>query len=47
MKNKYLRIAFIILSAVWITFSITSCRTVQGVGQDVEHAGKNLEKAAR
>jgi predicted small secreted protein len=47
MKNNYYRITFIILSAACVAFSSTSCRTIQGAGQDVEHAGQHLEKAAR
>lgn len=47
MKTSFQRIALLLLaSAVW-TLVGTSCRTVRGFGQDVEHVGGHIESAAR
>ncbi|MDI1313520.1 entericidin A/B family lipoprotein [Prosthecobacter sp.] len=47
MKTSFQRIALLLLaSAVW-TLVGTSCRTVRGFGQDVEHVGGHIENASR
>jgi len=35
------------LSALLFTLAGTSCRTFRGIGQDVEHAGRHIERAAQ
>jgi predicted small secreted protein len=46
MKTPMKRIALLLLaSAVW-TLVGTSCRTFRGFGQDVEHVGGHIERAA-
>lgn len=32
--------------ALAVIFSLASCRTMRGVGQDVQHAGQHIEHAA-
>ncbi|WP_395748919.1 entericidin A/B family lipoprotein [Prosthecobacter sp.] len=39
-------VLLVLASAVW-SFAATSCRTVRGFGQDVEHVGGHIEHAAR
>lgn len=47
MKTSTTRLTFLVLaSAVW-TLIGTSCRTVRGFGQDVEHVGGHIERASR
>lgn len=47
MKTSTSRLTLLVLaSAVW-TLIGTSCRTVRGFGQDVEHVGSHIERASR
>jgi predicted small secreted protein len=46
MKTTHRNIIMIILAAALVALTGTSCRTVNGVGQDVEHAGDHIQKAA-
>lgn len=42
-KLKFLTlIAFAVAS-----FSLTACNTVEGAGEDIEHAGHHVQKAAQ
>jgi predicted small secreted protein len=41
------RLAFIVLASALLGMAGTSCRTFQGLGRDVEHAGSHIERAAR
>ncbi|MBN8420099.1 MAG: entericidin A/B family lipoprotein [Verrucomicrobia bacterium] len=47
MKTSITRIAFLLLASAALTLTATSCRTVRGFGQDVEHVGGHIEHAAR
>jgi predicted small secreted protein len=47
MKTSIHRLAFLLLAAALCTVAGTSCRTFRGFGQDVEHAGSHIERAAR
>ena len=47
MKSTYQRIALLLLATVITALAGTSCRTVRGLGQDVQHAGSHIEGAAR
>jgi predicted small secreted protein len=40
----YLRLALTVAAIIGVVF--TSCRTFRGLGQDVEHAGHKIERAA-
>jgi len=44
MKNafKWVGVAVVTVAAM----SATACNTIQGAGQDIESAGKTIEKAA-
>lgn len=48
-QNMNQKVSFkLIVAVIGLTsLFIPSCGTVQGVGKDVEHAGNNIEKAAR
>jgi len=47
MKTSITRLAFILLASAAWTLTATSCRTVRGFGQDVEHVGGHIENASR
>ncbi len=47
MKTKSTRLILILLASALFAFGITSCRTFRGFGQDVEHVGAHIERAAR
>lgn len=47
MKTSIQRLAFLLLAGALCTVAGTSCRTFRGFGQDVEHAGSHIERAAR
>jgi predicted small secreted protein len=40
----YLRLVLTVAAIIGVAF--TSCRTFRGLGQDVEHAGHKIERAA-
>jgi len=47
MKTSITRTILLVLaSAAWMLIG-TSCRTVRGFGQDVEHVGGHIERASR
>lgn len=46
MKKNTLYLRLILTAAVIIGVGFTSCRTFRGFGQDVEHAGHHIERAA-
>lgn len=39
-------ISLLSLLALVAIFTLSSCRTMRGVGQDVQHAGRHIEHAA-
>ena len=45
MKASPKQLILILIATLAALFG-TSCRTVQGLGQDVEHAGEHIEDAA-
>lgn len=45
MKTSITRLALLVLASAALT--LTSCRTVRGFGQDVEHVGGHIERASR
>jgi predicted small secreted protein len=45
MKASRKQLILILIATLAALFG-TSCRTVQGLGQDVEHAGEHIEDAA-
>jgi predicted small secreted protein len=47
MKTTYQRLAILFIASAILTLAGTSCRTVRGLGQDVQHAGNHIEGAAR
>lgn len=47
MKTSTPRLALLVLAAAAWTLIGTSCRTVRGFGQDVEHVGSHIERASR
>lgn len=46
MKTSHKRILQLILATALCVFGATSCRTVHGIGQDVQHVGSHIERAA-
>lgn len=47
MKTSQQRLAILLLASILTAIAGTSCRTVRGLGQDVEHAGHHIENAAQ
>jgi predicted small secreted protein len=47
MKTSHKRLAIFLLATVISAIVGTSCRTVRGLGQDVEHAGHHIEHASQ
>ena len=47
MKTSITRIALLVFASAALTLVGTSCRTVRGFGQDVEHVGGHIEHASR
>lgn len=47
MKTSHKRLAILLFATVLSAIAGTSCRTVRGLGQDVEHAGNHIENAAQ
>ncbi|WP_395740900.1 entericidin A/B family lipoprotein [Prosthecobacter sp.] len=47
MKTSSTRTVFFVLASVVWALAGTSCRTVRGFGQDVEHVGGHIERASR
>ncbi|MDI1312849.1 entericidin A/B family lipoprotein [Prosthecobacter sp.] len=47
MKTSIKRLALLLLASTVWTLVGTSCRTVRGFGQDVEHVGGHIERASR
>jgi predicted small secreted protein len=47
MKTSTTRLALLVLASAVLTLIGTSCRTVRGFGQDVEHVGGHIERASR
>lgn len=47
MKTSIKRFALLFLASATWTLIGTSCRTVRGFGQDVEHVGGHIERASR
>lgn len=47
MNTPLKRLALLVLAAAAWTLTGTSCRTVRGFGQDVEHVGGHIEHASR
>ena len=47
MKTSIKRLALLVLASAAWTLVGTSCRTVRGFGQDVEHVGGHIEHASR
>ena len=47
MKTTHQRLVILLLASAILTLAGTSCRTVRGLGQDVQHAGNHIEGAAR
>ena len=45
MKNKVLPLLALLFAVVGL--SISGCRTMEGAGQDIEHAGEEIQDAAR
>ena len=46
MKTKYLKLTAIVALLSAFAFS-SGCRTVEGAGKDIEHAGEGIQNAAR
>jgi len=46
MKKTTIHLRLILSAAAIIGVAFTSCRTFRGFGQDVEHAGHKIERAA-
>ena len=46
MKTSPQRIAFFLFAVILTAIAGTSCRTVRGLGQDVQHAGNHIESAS-
>ncbi len=46
MKYSPTRIAVVLLGIALCLVVGTSCRTVRGAGQDLEHVGRHIERAA-
>lgn len=47
MKTTPKQLLILALAAAFIALLGSGCRTAQGFGRDVEHAGEHIEKAAR
>ncbi|WP_397385394.1 entericidin A/B family lipoprotein [Prosthecobacter sp.] len=47
MKTSTTRLTLLVLASAVLTLIGTSCRTVRGFGQDVEHVGGHIERASR
>ncbi|MBN8417783.1 MAG: entericidin A/B family lipoprotein [Verrucomicrobia bacterium] len=47
MNTSIKRITLLVLASAAWTLVATSCRTVRGFGQDVEHVGGHIERASR
>jgi predicted small secreted protein len=47
MKTSTTHLALLVLASAVLTLIGTSCRTVRGFGQDVEHVGSHIERASR
>jgi predicted small secreted protein len=47
MKTPKIRLALLLLVSAVTSLIITGCNTVQGVGEDVQHAGYHIKRAAR
>lgn len=47
MKTSITRTALLVFAFAALLLVGTSCRTVRGFGQDVEHVGGHIERAAR
>ena len=47
MNTPLKRLALLVLASAAWTLIGTSCRTVRGFGQDVEHVGGHIEHASR
>jgi len=47
MKTTTKKILVIALASALTALLGSSCRTAQGFGRDVEHAGEHIEEAAR
>jgi predicted small secreted protein len=45
MLESHTHLAFLILTAVALILGGTSCRTMRGAGEDIQHAGSHLERA--
>lgn len=45
MKNKVLPLLAVIFGLIGLT--VSGCRTMDGAGQDIEHAGEEIQDAAR
>jgi predicted small secreted protein len=46
MKKTTIYLRLILTAAAIIGVGFTGCRTFRGLGQDVEHAGNHIERAA-
>lgn len=47
MKTTPKKILILVLAAAMTALAGSGCRTAQGFGRDVEHAGEHIEEAAR
>ena len=47
MKKSPTRFLILLTAATFALLLGSSCRTFRGFGQDVEHAGNHIERAAR
>jgi predicted small secreted protein len=45
MKHSPLRLIAAALIAVAAVVSLSSCHTAEGLGEDMEHAGRGIERA--
>ena len=44
--NNYLKALRLIAIALAFAGTLVSCRTVDGIGEDVQHVGREIEEAA-
>jgi entericidin B len=46
MMKKLIGSTLLVLFSVGLAASVSGCNTVAGIGEDVEHGGQKLERAA-
>lgn len=47
MRTSYTRLTLLLLASVLCATLGASCNTVRGVGRDVGHAGRHIERSAQ